>query len=129
MKIENLVNKLFETREKANSFHYNTKSRSIHIIMEEYYTEILELTDSLVEVYIGKYDMIGDYISIVDEESIKNNDILIYFENATKYIKNSSNIIFNKQDDTHLLSIIDDIYNLLYKTIYKIKVLTKNETY
>ena len=70
MKIENLVNKLFETREKANSFHYNIESRSIHIIMEEYYTEILELTDKLVEVYIGKYDTIGDYISIIDEESI-----------------------------------------------------------
>lgn len=129
MKIENLVNKLFETREKANSFHYNIESRSIHIIMEEYYTEILELTDKLVEVYIGKYDTIGDYISIVDEESIKNNDILNYFENAIKCIKHCSEETFNKEEDTHLLSIVDDIYNLLYRTIYKIKVLTKNETY
>ena len=129
MKIENLVNKLFETREKANSFYYNIESRSIHIIMEEYYTEILELTDKLVEVYIGKYDTIGDYISIIDEESIKNNDILNYFENATKCIKHCSDETFNKEEDSHLLSIVDDIYNLLYRTIYKIKVLTKNETY
>lgn len=97
--------------------------------MEEYYTEILELTDKLVEVYIGKYDTIGDYISIVDEESIKNNDILNYFENAIKCIKHCSDETFNKEEDSHLLSIVDDIYNLLYKTVYKIKVLTKNETY
>ncbi len=129
MTIENLINKLFETREKANSFHYNIESKSIHIIMEEYYTEVLELTDKLVEIYIGKYDNIGDYMLINDEESIKNNDVLSYFENVIKYIKENSTKVFNKDEDTHLLSIIDDIYNLLYITIYKIKVLTKNETY
>lgn len=129
MKIEDLINKLFETREKSNSFHYSSTSRSMHKIMEEYYDEILEKVDLLVEVYIGKYGQIGEYINIYDEDSINNKNILEYFENVVDFINVSSSKIFDIKKDSHLLSIVDDIYNLLYRTIYKIKYLSENETH
>ena len=49
------VGTLMQSRNQAHIFHLQTSSYSQHIALQEYYEGIVDLIDSLVEAYQGKY--------------------------------------------------------------------------
>lgn len=114
--------KLFESREMAHIYHLQVRgeegSHAKHISLEEYYDEVLELIDELIEVYQGQYGIVDGY-DIIDTSDTKTKDVIDYFESLSNHIKHSKKCIV--EEDTHLHSIIDDIICLIYKTLFKLK--------
>src|SRR6056300_1399432 len=80
------VGTLMQSRTQAHIYHLQTPSYAKHIALNEYYEGIIDLIDSLVEAYQGKYEilkgykMLGTLSDLEDDE-----DIVEYFEKIAKY--------------------------------------------
>lgn len=117
------VSRLFESRQMAHVYHLQAKnegSYAKHKALEEYYEGILELTDELIEVYQGQYEIIEDYETIKTEN--RQEEPVQYFIEIAEFIKSTRKLAF-LEEDTHLHNIIDEMVALIYKTVYKLKYL------
>ena len=96
--------------------HLKTKSFSQHMALGEYYAEIVDLVDGLVESYQGKYGVIEQYPDSYHSPK----DPVKYFESLQKFVEEG------RQDlpkDSELQNIIDEIADLINSTTYKLKFL------
>jgi len=116
-----ILNKLFESREVTHVMHLSSKSYANHKALETYYEGIVDLIDLLAEAYQGQYGLIKDYTFIKDKPSDMN-DAVKYLENIVNYILDNRYKEY-KEKDAHLQAIIDEIINLQFRTIYKLKYL------
>jgi len=114
--------KLFESREMAHVYHLQVRgdegSYAKHMALGGYYEDVLDMIDSVIEVYQGQYGIIENY-DVIDTSETKSKEPVAYFEEVAEYVKHGRKCI--SEEDTHLHSIIDDIVCLLYKTLYKLK--------
>jgi len=120
--IVKFFSKLFESREMAHIYHLTVKgepgSHAAHKALQEYYEGILEFLDEMIEVYQGQYGIVEGYETI-DTSETKSKDKIAYFEELVDFIKSEKKCI--KQEDSHLLNIVDETVALMYKTLYKLK--------
>ncbi len=114
--------KLFESREMAHIYHLTVKgemgSHAAHTALGEYYEGILGFIDEMIEVYQGQYGIIEGYETI-DTSETRSKDKIEYFEELVEFVKAEKKCI--KQEDSHLLNIVDEAVALIYKTLYKLK--------
>ena len=118
-----LLNKLFTSREIAHVLHLKAKgdgSYAAHKALNEYYDSIVDLIDSLAEVYQGQFGII-DFADVMNVENVDYSDTVKYFDDLVKYVESKRGDITKKS--LHLNNQIDDIVGLLYSTIYKLKFL------
>ena len=117
-----LFSKLFESREMAHIYHLQVNgeqgSHAAHTALNEYYDDVLDLIDDLIETYQGQYGIVDGY-DIIDTNTTRSKDKVEYFEGLVEFVKNGRKAI--SVEDTHLHSIIDDIVVLIYRTLYKLK--------
>ena len=122
--VVNFFSKLFESKEMAHVYHLQVKgdqgSYAKHKALGDYYETMLELLDELIETYQGQYGLVEGY-DIIDTSTTKTKESVDYFEELANWLKHAKNCI--SDEDTHLHSLIDDIFCLIYKTIYKLKFL------
>lgn len=114
--------KLFESREMAHVYHLQVRgeegSYAKHEALGDYYEDIVEIIDDVIEVYQGQYGIVDGY-DIIDTSSTNSKDPIAYFEEMGEFIKHGKKCI--SEEDTHIHSLIDDISCLIYKTLFKLK--------
>lgn len=113
--IVGLVSKLFESRTQAHIYHLQTKSYAAHKALDEYYTEIIPLVDSLIESYQVSYGILTGYTSSPFQE---NNNPVAYLKSVLTYVQSNRSVI--PASDSHLQNIVDEIVALLTSTLYKL---------
>jgi len=113
--MNNLTSLLLNSRTQAHIFHFRTKNYSKHKALENYYTSIVPLLDTYTEAYQGKYGIISNY---------RNQKII---ENPSKAIDYFKKLLVKIQKlkivDSYLRNIVDQICELIYKTIYMLMYL------
>ena len=107
--------------------HLKAKKYSVHIILEEYYKEALDIIDGLIEHYQGIYecDIVTDDVNLM---CLKNDDPFMYFTNLREYLlsfMDDSTIFYEK--NTEIKSDIDDLLRLIDSTLYKLGHLTESK--
>lgn len=121
--IVKFFSKLFESREMAHIYHLQVKgeegSFAKHKALGEYYEEVIDLIDELIEVYMGQYDVVEGYDTI-DTTPTKSVDPIEYFNGIASYIKSEKSKCISN-DDTHMLNLVDEIQALIYRLLYKLK--------
>ncbi len=116
------VGTLMQSRNQAHIFHLQTSSYAQHVALQEYYEGIVDLIDSLVEAYQGKYDILTDYKMIGVLADIEEDDnVLTYIEKIARYCELKREKL---PQDGFLNNIYDDIDTLLRTTQYKISKLS-----
>jgi hypothetical protein len=114
-----MISKLFHSRNQVHVFHLQTKSFAEHKALNDYYDDVVDIIDGLVESYQGKYDILTSYESykILNYES--NDQLLKYFKEL------ESNVEVNRKTikDSYLQNQIDNAVELINSTIYKLKFL------
>ena len=114
-----MISKLLHSRNQVHVFHLQTKSFAEHKALNDYYDEVVDIIDGLVESYQGKYDLLTSYESykILNYES--NEQLLKYFKEL------ESNVEVNRKNikDSYLQNQIDNAVELINSTIYKLKFL------
>lgn len=120
--VVSLFSKLFESREMAHVYHLQVNgeqgSHASHVALNEYYDNILDFIDTLVETYTGQYGIVDGY-DVIDTKETRTKDKVEYFEGLVTFIKHARQAI--SVEDTHLHNIVDEIVALIYRTLYKLK--------
>jgi len=112
------VMRCFHARTNAHVLHLQTRSYAVHKALNEFYEEIIPLTDKFAEVYQGDYGIIEDYppTFTMPETPLGLLDDLSLWIEASRYG-------ICDEDDTYLQNIIDEIMALIRETQYKLKFL------
>ena len=109
--------KLFQLRDEIHLNHLSIKgpgSFSIHMALNEFYEEILELLDGLIESYQGKYGI----IDITIPNTTKSDSIKCLKELVALTDGGSAYLMFN---ETWIKNQLDEISMLTYQTLYKLE--------
>lgn len=88
-----------------------------HRALEEFYSELTDLTDEFVETYSGDYDVTLD-VPLAENEF--GEDIVKVLEQIKAWI-NSHRDELDEPDDRPLQALIDDIVNRFSRTLFKLK--------
>lgn len=104
--------KLFEARDTAHLLHLKNFSFAKHIALNEFYDEILELIDGLVESYQGIYG-----IQEIEIVSSKVSDPIEYLTDFYNYIE-TNKLQFR---ESWIINEIDNISKLTAQTLFKLK--------
>jgi glycerophosphoryl diester phosphodiesterase len=108
---------LLHSSTNAHFEHWQTNSYSQHIALGEFYNGIIEVTDELVEAYMGIY---GKIKSFPDTYHKPTGEPLEYLKKLQAFVKEARN---NLPKDTEIVQLIDNIAQLIDTTIYKLQFL------
>jgi hypothetical protein len=112
------IGTLMQSRNQSHVYHLQTNSFAAHKALQEYYEEIVDLIDGLVESYQGRYGILKGYRM---EGTIKEDDnALMYFEGLSKFVET---IRTKVPQDSYIQNEIDNVVNLVESTKYKLKFL------
>ena len=115
----NFMSTLFASRTQAHIFHLQTTSFAAHKALNEYYDEIVDLVDGIIESYQGRYGILKGYKCegtwLEDEGSV-----IKYFEALCMYVEKNRNVL---PQDSYIQNQIDEVVALLESTKYKLKFL------
>lgn len=116
--VAKFVSILFSSREQAHIFHLQTSSYAAHKALNGYYDDIVELIDSYVESYQGRYGILEGYQPATrffeDDSAVK------YFEGLLMFV---DKIREDLPQNGELNNTVDEIAGLISSTIYKLKFL------
>ena len=116
MKTQEFLSSLFEIEVNMHIAHLQTTSYSEHKALDEVYKDIVELRDRFIESYQGKYGVVKGYRSFQIKEGI----------DPINYLKGFCSLYEEYRltlSEGYLQQITDDILELLYSAIYKLKTL------
>lgn len=116
--VEELVEKVFAARNEAHIAHWATKSYAEHVALNEFYDNIIDLIDKLVEAYQGCYGL----IHVTKLEADLEKDILYWLNEDVKWIAENREEISGGVRS--LENIIDEISDQYLTTIYKLENLS-----
>ena len=109
---------LLSSREQAHIFHLQTPSYAQHKALQGYYEDIVDLIDTYVESYQGRYGILKGYKpsnTILEDDST-----VSYFMGLQKFVDETRGQL---PQDGELNNTIDEIAGLISSTIYKLKFL------
>lgn len=115
-----MISLLLHSRTQIHILHLQTKSFAEHKALNEYYDEIVDLVDGLVESYQGKYELLKGY---------KSYDIMNYKtpEMTIKYLQDLCGKIEKLRkccEDSYIQNQIDTVCELINSTLYKLRFLS-----
>lgn len=117
--IEELISRVFKTRNQAHLAHWKTKSFAEHEALGSFYDDLIDKIDDLVEACQGSKGIIGHVDLSCKDESV---DIIKCLTDDANFISR------NRAKIGHgvpaLENILDEIVGLYLKTLYKLKNLS-----
>lgn len=121
MTIEELFGTLQQSVVAGWRKHLKTYKYSKHMALDEFYKELPEKVDALIEAWMGaKGKKIKSFTNIITS---KNMGTLVYFKELRKVVKQGYALMGG---DTELESLLDDIIELIDSTMYKVKELSES---
>ena len=112
-----LVMQLFHARTNAHVLHLRTRSYAAHKALNEFYDDIVDLSDDLAESYQGRYG-IQDYPELPYKPE---SDPVMMLRGLRRYIDDNRLVMCQH---TEIQNIIDEIVTLLNSTLYKLENLS-----
>lgn len=116
MTIEEFFGTLLQSVTEAHKKHLMTGKYSDHIALNEFYDEMPDLVDDLIEHWQGENGKVENYKNVIDAD-----DAVEYLESLLKFVKQGKKELFD--DDSAIISDIDDIIGQIDSTLYKLKEL------
>jgi len=114
------ISTLMSARTQAHIFHLQTPSFAAHKALNEFYDEIVDTIDSLVESYQGKYGIIEGYGNIGLQEYQSCDAIIAYFNTLVMFVEKGRSMI---AQDSYIQNQIDELVALIYSLLYKLRFL------
>lgn len=118
--IEELIQKVFCTRNCAHVAHWQTKSYAQHKALGNFYEEVIDALDKLVEAHMGAAGAVVSSFEIPATKPVKN--ILTHLSDEANWINEHREHIAS--EIPALENIVDEITAVYLKTIYKLKQLS-----
>lgn len=114
--IEDLIARVFATRNAAHLEHWRTKSFSQHEALGDLYDGLISGLDSLVEAYQGVFDLVS--VGALDKQP-KVPNIITHLEEDLVWINKNRKGICNSLPAID--NILQDLESVYMKALYKLK--------
>lgn len=112
--IEQLVSRVFATRNAVHLAHWSTQSYAEHKALGSFYDSLIDGIDSIVEAHQGAFGLIGD----VELENVKKADIAEHIKQEARWIEQ------NREDIARgvraIENLIDSLTDSYLTTYYKL---------
>jgi DNA-binding ferritin-like protein len=118
--ISQFISSLMSARTQAHIYHLQTPSFAAHKALNEFYDEIVDTIDGLVESYQGKYGIVSGYSNVVLQEYQSCDGIIMYFTTLVTFIEKTRGMICQ---DSYIQNQVDELIALIYSLLYKLKYL------
>ena len=114
-----LVHDLLEFSAQIKIYHWQTKVYARHIASDKLFSEINELIDKFVEIYIGKYErpQLQGASKTLKLDNYSDVAMVDYLQKWIKYFQDKLPGQIDKKD-TDLLNIRDEMMGLVNNTLY-----------
>ena len=117
MTIGELILRCFHARTTAHVLHLQTRSYAAHKALNDFYDGVIDLADSLAEVYQGAHGLIKFPETPYEPES-DGTELLDALHGAVDEFRETL-----RDEDSHLTNICDEIKALCDSTSYKLNFL------
>jgi hypothetical protein len=111
----NFLSSLNSCKQQAIFWHNQTTSFSQHKALNNFYDEILELLDGLVESVAGIYDRPMGYTTHEPEDYKSKEQVIAYFKQVYDYVQSERKNIYQ---ETWIQNQVDEIAQLVAETLY-----------
>lgn len=115
--MDKIIAQLFAARDIAHSLHLRTRSFARHIALNELYDALLPLTDSLAEMFQGKYG-VSNFDARNAEVKFDDADPLTFIKQLAEWAEASKQTI---PQDSFIQSEWDIVLAAVYKAKYKLE--------
>lgn len=112
--IEELVGRVFATRNAVHLAHWKTNSYAQHQALGSFYDDLIDKIDSIVEMYQGAFDLIEK----VQTRQVSSNNILNHLNSEVEWIE--ENMTELAGGIKALENVLQDLSGSYYTTIYKL---------
>ena len=119
MDINQFISTLHQSKQQAITWHHQTTSFSEHKALQNYYEEIVERIDGLVESIQGIYPRIESY-TLSNPVDWKEGGSTIYFKGLYEYVQKNRTAI--PYQETWIENQIDNIAELIADTLYQLSL-------
>ena len=120
------ANDLFGTLQDAITIewrkHLQANNHDVHVILDEFYKNMPELVDALIEAWQAEHGVVKDYDNLLKDLDINDMSALDYIELLKDMTKRGREEVL--KGETELESLCDDILAQIDSTMYKLKELT-----
>lgn len=105
-------------------YHWMTTSYSRHSASDQLFDKLQDLSDQLVEIYIGKYGRpkLGKKDLVLSVSVLNDTSILTYLESCITYLRKDIYKFVNEKD-TEIINIIDEVIGEINQTKYRFTLL------
>ena len=117
--INEMVEKVFTTRNLVHFAHWNTKSFASHMALGELYDAVIDEVDDIVEKYQGEFGLLKG-LECCDCEQPK--DIISQIQSDSDWIKSHRSQIANGSKTIE--NLVDGLTGTYNKILYKLKNLS-----
>ena len=114
--IEDLISRVFATRNAAHLEHWRTKSFAQHEALGDLYDGLISTIDSLVEAYQGVFDLVS--VGALDNQPKVQNMVAHLEEDMVWINKNRKGICNGLPAIDNILQDLEGVY---LKALYKLK--------
>lgn len=118
MNIEEYFGTLLQSVTEIHEKHLMTGKYSNHKALDEFYNEMPELIDDLVEHWQGTHGKVESYKNTIESDG---EDVVKYLDELLEFVKNGQKELFG--DDSALSSDVDSIIGQISSTLYQLKEL------
>lgn len=116
--IEELVARVFSTRNAVHLAHWRTKSFAEHKALGKFYEGLISKIDNIVEMHQGANGLIDN----VDSQPLVGKDLIRHLTEESKWIDDNREALSG--DICAIENALDDLAGLYLSTIYKLKNLS-----
>lgn len=102
--------------------HLKTNKYSKHVALNEFYDEIVDLVDTLIEDYMGLHGKIEDFKNVMSEDEM---DAIDYLEVLRSFTREGADEFIKESE---LKSDVDAILSCIDSTLYKLKELKEDHS-
>ena len=115
MSIQELTSRVFQARDIAHRAHWLASSYAKHIALNEFYDNVLDAVDELVECYQGQFGLIDTF----EVHTVPVVDVVKYLSDESDWIEAHRDKI--AQGSAAIASLVDVLVSVYLRTIYKLE--------
>lgn len=114
MTIEELVSRVFGTRDAAHLAHWSTGSYAQHEALGDFYGSVIDHIDNIVEAYQGYFGKIGE----VSRSTMTTDDVASLIADEAQLICEARSQI--ARGNAAIENLVDGLCETYFKTFYKL---------
>jgi hypothetical protein len=109
------ISQLQSSKQQAIIWHHQTDCFEVHKTLNNFYDEILELIDGLVESTSGVYGRPQGYSVQTLKDYVDCESVIVYFQELYNYVQTQRAGIYQ---DTWIQNQVDEVAQLVAETLY-----------